>query len=354
MSSPSTLTRYAGTGLVAGRPRTAPVRIENVDPCWGHSTSSPSSQPSCSSTYSWLQMSWIARNSPSTLPRHTGSLPTTTLVTWPGLTSVAEATRTQSSFAGGATRSAPQLPLDGVAEHVANRLDPHAVDDVLEESLDDEALGVVTGDTPGLEIEELLVVHLADGRSVGAADVVVQYLKLGLRVGLCVVGQNEVAVGLVGVGLLGTGLHPDEARVDGVRPVPERPLVEKVRGAAGRRVVLQRAHVEVLVAGSEVDAEHLDVGVLAADRRLDLRPGEASPERHDDAVQRGIPPQRRPLGAEVPHPPPVLLHGHKGDARARANDDLHARVGQARPGEVAGAVPVEEDERGSLVHHDEC
>src|SRR5947208_1380972 len=140
--------------------------MENFDPCWGHSTSSPSSQPSCSSTYSWLQMSSIARNSPSTFPRHTGSLPTTTLVTWPGLTSATEATRTQSSFAGGPNGfmgPAPQLPRDGVVEHAANRLDPHAVDDVLEESLDDEALGVVTGDAPGLEIEELLVVHLADG-----------------------------------------------------------------------------------------------------------------------------------------------------------------------------------------------
>src|SRR5207244_2502287 len=78
----------------------------------------------------------------------------------------APASRTQSSFAGGPNGfmgSAPQLPRDGVVEHAANRLDPHAVDDVLEESLDDEALGVVTGDAPGLEIEELLVVHLADG-----------------------------------------------------------------------------------------------------------------------------------------------------------------------------------------------
>src|SRR2546422_2919769 len=100
-----------------------------------------------------------------------------TFVTWPGFTSEAEATRTQSSLADGPNGfmgSARQLARDGVVEHAADRLDAHTVDDVLEESLDDETLGVVTGDAPGLEIEELLVVHLADSRSVGAADVVVQ------------------------------------------------------------------------------------------------------------------------------------------------------------------------------------
>ena len=167
------------------------------------------------------------------------------------------------------------------------------------------------------------------------------------------VRQHQVAVGLVGIGLLGVALHPDEARVDGVRPALQRPLVEQVRRAAGSRVVLQRAHVEVLVGLGEVDAEHLDVAVLAADRRLDLRPGEASPERHDEAVQRGFPAQRGPLGAEVPHAPPVLLHGHERDVRARAHDDLDPGVGQAGLGEVAGAVPVQEDDRGPLVHHHE-
>src|SRR5207244_4157398 len=74
--------------------------------------------------------------------------------------------RPQSSVAGwanGSIGSGPQRPRDGVVEHAANRLDTHAVDDVLEASLDDEALGVVTADAPRLEIEELLVVHLADG-----------------------------------------------------------------------------------------------------------------------------------------------------------------------------------------------
>src|SRR2546423_14503815 len=98
--------------------------MENLDPCWGHSTSSPSSQPSCSSTYSWLQTSWIARNSPSTLPRHTGSLPTRTLVTCPGFRSNTWATSCQSSLPTGLMVSAPKLPRDGLVEHVAHHLDP--------------------------------------------------------------------------------------------------------------------------------------------------------------------------------------------------------------------------------------
>src|SRR5438105_4061100 len=83
--------------------------MENLDPCWGHSTSSPSSHPSCSSTYSWLQTSWMARNSPSTLPRHTGSSSTSTQVLWPGFRSPVPATRTQSPIRPPPAPGGPQL-----------------------------------------------------------------------------------------------------------------------------------------------------------------------------------------------------------------------------------------------------
>src|SRR5581483_5960020 len=67
MSSPSTLTLYVPTGRAAGRESTSPVRKSNCDPWRGHSIKWSSRKPSAREASSWVQVSSIARNSPSTL-----------------------------------------------------------------------------------------------------------------------------------------------------------------------------------------------------------------------------------------------------------------------------------------------
>ena len=57
----------------------------------------------------------------------------------------------------------------------------------------------------------MLAVDAADRRAVCAADVVRQDLEAGDAVGTSLIGQQQIAVGLVGVGLLRVGIDDDEA-----------------------------------------------------------------------------------------------------------------------------------------------
>ncbi len=119
-------------------------------------------------------------------------------------------------------------------------------------------------------------------------------------------------------------------------------------------MVLQRAHVEMLVCLGEVDTEHLRIPALAAEHRLDLRPREVPSEGDHQAAQRSFPPAGGVLGAEVPHPAPIFLDRHEGDVGALANHDLDTGAGEAGQGEVLGVVAVDEHDRGALVDHDQA
>ena len=67
---------------------------------------------------------------------------------------------------------------------------------------------------PALEVEALLLVDRPDRRGVAAAHVVVLDLEVRHRLGPCVVGQLDVAVGLEGVRAPGVLPHPDQPGVD--------------------------------------------------------------------------------------------------------------------------------------------
>ena len=73
----------------------------------------------------------------------------------------------------------------------------------------------------GAEVEELLGVDLGDRRGVGAAHVVGEDLQAGDRVGVGVLGQQQVARLLEGVGLLGVAVDLDHAAPDGARAAAE-------------------------------------------------------------------------------------------------------------------------------------
>ena len=158
-------------------------------------------------------------------------------------------------------------------------LEGDPLEDLAEEALDDHPLGGRRGDAARLQVKEALRVDRADGGAVGAADVVVVDLEHRDRGRLGVVGEHQVAVGLVGVGAGGALLDPDQSGVDRPRGVLQRAFEEQVGGGVADLVVLQGVEVEELLAGGEVDALQLGRGAaalevgLAADLGGSGRPG---------------------------------------------------------------------------------
>jgi len=87
----------------------------------------------------------------------------------------------------------------------------HALDDFPGKSMDQHATCHVFGNAPGAQVKNTLGVQLADGRAVGAFDVVrINFeLRLGVRRG--VVREQEIFIRLLGVGFLGDGMDIDAA-----------------------------------------------------------------------------------------------------------------------------------------------
>src|SRR6185503_17470715 len=75
-------------------------------------------------------------------------------------------------------------------QRVAHRLELDTVEDLLVEAAHDQALGLAAGKAAGHAVEELVAVDLADGRAVGAANVVRLDLEAGDRVGVSLVGEE--------------------------------------------------------------------------------------------------------------------------------------------------------------------
>ena len=67
-------------------------------------------------------------------------------------------------------------------------------------------------DAAGAQVEDRVLIELADGRPVGALHVVGIDLELRLGVDLRLVGEQQVLVGLLGVGLLGVLVHDRSCR----------------------------------------------------------------------------------------------------------------------------------------------
>src|SRR6187455_3719613 len=111
-------------------------------------------------------------------------------------------TATLSSYRG-AEKLFRNAGFERGLERVANRLELDPVEDLLVEAAHDQALGLATGETAGHAVEELVAIDLADRRAVRATNVVRLDLQPGNRVGMRLVGEEEVAVLLEGVRLLG-------------------------------------------------------------------------------------------------------------------------------------------------------
>ena len=93
----------------------------------------------------------------------------------------------------------------------------HAVEALAGEGIEQQLARGHLVDAARTQIEQRVLLDLADGRAVRALHVVGVDLQLRLGVDLRVIGEQQVAVGLLGVGLLRVFVHDDAAVKNAVR-----------------------------------------------------------------------------------------------------------------------------------------
>src|SRR3954454_18342882 len=153
-------------------------------------------------------------------------------------------------------RQRTEAGLDGAHQAVLQLGDADVLDDVGEETPDDQAARGLGVDAPRAEVEQLLVVEAAGGAGVaGADDLTGLDLQVRHRVGASTVGEHQVAVELVGVGADRRGPDADVADPDRVCVLAlQRALVEDVAAAVRHGVVDPEPVLLVLRLVGEVDA----------------------------------------------------------------------------------------------------
>ena len=204
------------------------------------------------------------------------------------------------------------------------------LDELLEEALDDEPLGVRVVEPVGAQVVELLRVDLGDRGGVRAADVVGLDLEPGDRVGVGIRGEQQVAALLEGVGALGARVDADHPAPDGGRPLGEHAAEGEVGGRVLGRVLLGRVVVEVLGAVAGVGAGHLRA--RAAPGELGLHPHLAArrAEAERDPLEVRVAADLGPLGREDPAFVGELLLADVAEVGAVADDELDDAV-EERP-----------------------
>jgi hypothetical protein len=114
--------------------------------------------------------------------------------------------------------------------------------------VDEHAAGGLPVDAARAQVEERVLVELADGRPVRALDIVGVDLELRPGIDGRIRRQQDVAAGLLGIGLLGVRADDDPAAEDPRRPAAQDALVDLPAMAAGAGVVEDGEVVGVLLA----------------------------------------------------------------------------------------------------------
>src|SRR5262249_18120411 len=150
-------------------------------------------------------------------------------------------------------------------------------------------------DAARAHIEEGVLLDLADGGAVSALHVVGVDLELGLGVDLRVVGEQQVAVGLLGVGLLRVRVNDDAPVEDAVGALVEDAVI-KLAAAAVRAGMLDE-HVVVHVLGAAPDEEAVDEALAAFPRehRMNVIANQAAAQKYGVRTHVGA---SRLLGAQ--------------------------------------------------------
>src|SRR6185295_2408994 len=107
--------------------------------------------------------------------------------------------------------AAGQAGEEEFLEIAADRLDADPLDELAREGVGQEALRRLFPNTAGTEVEDRVLVELADGRAVGAPDVVGVDLELWIGIRDRFGREQQVAVRLLGVRLLRALVNVDQS-----------------------------------------------------------------------------------------------------------------------------------------------
>ena len=131
-------------------------------------------------------------------------------------------------------------------------LDP--ADNVVGESKDQEAAGLVPADASRTEIKNGFIGELADGRPVGTFDVVCINFQLRFGIDDRVFRKQQRFVGLFGIRFLGVLMDEDFAVENSLGFAVQNPLVQLMAGAMRPGVVDARVIIDQLFAGAHEQA----------------------------------------------------------------------------------------------------
>ena len=202
------------------------------------------------------------------------------------------------------------------------------------------------------QVEELLLVDLRDRRGVRAADVVGEDLEARDRVGVRLLGEQQVAALLERVGLLRARVDLDHPAPDRARAVGEDAAEGEVRRRVRRAVLLRGVEVDVLARVRRVGAGDLRVGARAGEQRLHAHLAARGAEAEHDPVERAVALDLGALGAEDPRALVELLGVDVAQVGVLADLELDDRVEHGRL-VAAGEVLLPDLGLGALLEHDQ-
>ena len=131
-----------------------------------------------------------------------------------------------------------QPVVDLGLQQLAQRVVGDAIEQLAGKGTDHHVARVAFGDSARAHVVDGVLVHAADGRSVGALDVVGVDLQLGLGASQRGRREQQIWIGLLGVGLLRVLANDDAAAEDAAPLVVEDPLTDfKISGSELRFTV---------------------------------------------------------------------------------------------------------------------
>ena len=224
-----------------------------------------------------------------------------------------------------------------------------ALDDFVQETGDDEALGDWSRNAAGAEIEEFVLVDLTGGGAVGAPDVVGQNFEAGHRVRFGVVAQEKVAHLLIGVGEMRVRFDPDESAEGGPGAIVERIFVKQIARRVRRDVVLQCAGVEFLVAFGDRDSEQIAAPAFADEPAQTFEARILCAEMQIETHRRGVVIDRGRVHLQCAHVFAPVLRADVSDLRARAGNEIVHAAGESCGRSVARPEMFDHRDLGELV-----
>ena len=123
-------------------------------------------------------------------------------------------------------------------------------------------------DSARAQIEECFLIDLPDGCAVGALHIVGVDLQLGLGINLRVIGEEQVAVGLLGIGFLRIFVNDDSAVKNTVRVVIEDAVIELAAIAVRAGMLDQHVIVYMLMAAAEEETVDQAFAAFSGEHRM--------------------------------------------------------------------------------------